>query len=89
MALVYHIAPFEVLSNTDYMDYMAKIGQKAAHVMDCKELNDDTAPRYYTQIFVKALHECNNRAFPNELLKPIHLKDEAKRNIILTEYTSK
>ena len=86
VALVYHIAPFEVLSNTDYMDYMAKIGQKSVHVMDCKELNDDIAPRYYTQIFVKALHECNNRAFPNELLKPIHLKDEAKRNIVLAEY---
>jgi len=86
IGLVYHIAPYEVLSNTDYIDFVGKIAYKAMHVMDCKELNDDTAPRYYSQIELKALHQCNSRLFPDFPLKPLHIKDEKKREILVDEY---
>jgi ribonuclease Z len=86
IGLVYHIAPFEVLANTNHIDFVGKIAPKAMHVMDCKELIDDIAPRYYSQIHLKLLHQCNSRVFPDFPLKPLHIKDEKKRGVLIDEY---
>eukprot|EP00826_Nyctotherus_ovalis_P047815 TRINITY_DN555_c0_g1_i1.p1 TRINITY_DN555_c0_g1~~TRINITY_DN555_c0_g1_i1.p1 ORF type:complete len:576 (-),score=116.75 TRINITY_DN555_c0_g1_i1:131-1858(-) len=85
-ALVYHIAAYEVLASAEYIDFVAKVAPKAVHVVDCKELTDDTAPRYYSQIELKLLHQCNSKIFPDFPLFPLHVKDESKRAILIDEY---
>lgn len=85
LGLVYHSAPLSVLQDPRYLDLIARLGPNAAHVVDCKDMNDDIAPRYTSQVFVQQLGAISSRIFPVAPLQPIHRADQGKRSAFSKE----
>eukprot|EP01022_Parablepharisma_sp_SALTPOND_P001243 TRINITY_DN105909_c0_g1_i1.p1 TRINITY_DN105909_c0_g1~~TRINITY_DN105909_c0_g1_i1.p1 ORF type:complete len:829 (-),score=62.92 TRINITY_DN105909_c0_g1_i1:27-2336(-) len=88
-SLIYHTVTAEILTNPLYLDYVAKFGKSALHILDCKELIEDMCPRQASFHFVKTLHACNSRLFPDYPNEPMHKPNEALKAQILDQFSKR
>ncbi len=84
--IIYHNASIDILKDPTYLDYLAQFGKEPLHILDCKELIDDFGPRTDSHHFVKLLHVCNSKLFPDLPLEPIHRQDPKLLEQIMEEF---